>query len=378
MAAMPPGGGSKSATPRGAEAEFDSIVAELERRARIAIPVCVALGALFAWWALNDGAYFGSVFYPPAMGVFALCILLALMAPFTGSISGPMRLGVAGLGGLAAWTLLSAFWSATPSTAVEDALRVFLYLGVFVAGFWTVHLLGRRMLLALAPVAAAGAIVAVAATFVLLTGDDYQAYLHPDSTLRLPIGYRNANAAFFLICCWPLLVLAAQSALRWELRVLSVGRDDGSPRPRRPLPEPRLTAGGRVRAACLRRLLPQSAPRRRRGRARDPARPLRPAGPPRCLPARGGGCRVDRFIARCGPSHGALGALLDDPRHARPPRRRPQPQPGTRPGPADLTGGGRPQRRGRDRRSRGVRRRARRARRVRRPARQRVRARGGP
>ena len=163
------------------------------------------------------------MFYPPAMGVFALCILLALMAPFTGSISGPVRLGVAGLGGLAAWTLLSAFWSATPSTAVEDALRVFLYLGVFVAGLWTVHLLGRRMLLALAPVAAAGAIVAVVATFVLLTGDDYQAYLHPDSTLRLPIGYRNANAAFFLICCWPLLVLAAQSALRWELRVLSVG-----------------------------------------------------------------------------------------------------------------------------------------------------------
>ena len=207
----------------GASAEFNSILAELERRALIAIPILVALGALFAWWGWSDGAYFGSVFYPPAMGVFALCILLFLMAPFTGSISGPVRLSVAGLGGLGVWTLLSLFWSPAPSTAGEDALRVFLYLGVFIAGAWTVHLLGRRMLFALAPVAVAGAFVAVAATFVLLTGEDYQSYLHEDSTLRLPIGYRNANAAFFILCSWPLLVLAVQSTLRWELRVLCVG-----------------------------------------------------------------------------------------------------------------------------------------------------------
>jgi hypothetical protein len=223
MAVMPPGLRMGRATPSEAETEFNWILAELERRARIAIPILIALGALFAWWGWKDGAYFGSIFYPPAMGVFALCALLFLMAPFTGSITGPVRLSVAGLGGLAVWTLLSVFWSSTPSTAVEDALRVFLYLGVFVAGFWTVHLLGRRMLLALAPVAVAGAFVAVAATFVLLTGEDYQTYLHPDSTLRLPLGYRNANAAFFIICAWPLLVLAAQSTLRWELRVLCVG-----------------------------------------------------------------------------------------------------------------------------------------------------------
>ena len=223
MAVMPPGVGRRRATAGRADAEFNSILAELERRALIAVPILVALGVLFAWWGWNDGAYFGSIFYPPAMGVFALCVLLFLMAPFTGSISLPVRLSVAGLGGLAVWTLLSLFWSSTPSTAVEDALRVFLYLGVFIAGAWTVHLLGRRMLLALAPVAVAGAFVAVAATFVLLTGDDYQTYLHSDSTLRLPLGYRNANAAFFILCSWPLLVLAAQSTLRWELRVLCVG-----------------------------------------------------------------------------------------------------------------------------------------------------------
>ena len=284
----------------------------------------MALGALFAWWALNDGAYFGSVFYPPAMGIFALCILLALMAPFTGSISGPMRLGVAGLGGLAAWTLLSAFWSATPSTAVEDALRVFLYLGVFVAGFWTVHLLGRRMLLALAPVAAAGAIVAVAATFVLLTGDDYQAYLHPDSTLRLPIGYRNANAAFFLICCWPLLVLAGQSTLRWELRVLSVGATTVLldlvvlSQSRGSLPAAALAllayvafSPNRLRAGVVAAL------------AILPVLSVLPALLDVFQHGEADAASVD-VSARRGPRHGALGSLLGDPRHARPPGRRPR------------------------------------------------------
>ncbi len=54
-------------------------------------------------------------------------------------------------------------------------------------------------------------------------GTDVIRYLHDDATLRYPIGYRNANAAFWLICAWPLLALAVRRSLPWALRALMVG-----------------------------------------------------------------------------------------------------------------------------------------------------------
>ena len=40
-------------------------------------------------------------------------------------------------------------------------------------------------------------------------------YLETDGTLEYPLGYRNANAAFFLIAFWPALGLAARPAGMW-------------------------------------------------------------------------------------------------------------------------------------------------------------------
>jgi hypothetical protein len=197
--------------------------AELNRRGRLALPLLAAATALFIWWGWKQGAYFESVLYPGAILVFAVVAVLALAAPLSGRIAGPAGLALAALAGLAGWTFASALWSTTPATAIADGERVALYAAVFGIGIWTANLLGRRMLLSLVPLAVAGAAVGVVTTLVLAFGTDADWYLHADATLRFPIGYRNANAAFFMICLWPLLVLATESRWDWRARALLVG-----------------------------------------------------------------------------------------------------------------------------------------------------------
>ena len=89
---------------------------------------------------------------------------------------------------------------------------------LFALGLWTTRLLAEQMTAALLPVAIAGALVGVATVIAIGTGSDFNWYLHSDATLRFPIGYRNANAAFFLTCLWPLIGLAAHNDWRWQLR----------------------------------------------------------------------------------------------------------------------------------------------------------------
>ncbi len=72
-------------------------------------------------------------------------------------------------------------------------------------------------------VAVAGAVVGLVVTFTLAGGDDFTFYFHDDATLRFPIGYRNAEAAFMLICFWPTIVLAAEGRIPWQLRALAIG-----------------------------------------------------------------------------------------------------------------------------------------------------------
>ncbi len=182
----------------------------------------VVVGILVAWWGYKQGAYFGPVFYPGAIGLFLVACLVLFMVPLDLHIGGPALLALIGLGGLAAWTLLSLLWTPAPAAAVGYGERVFAYTAFFVFGVWGARLLGDWVRLALVPIAVAGAVVGIATTIVIATGHDVTWYLQEDGTVRFPIGYRNGNAAFFLICLWPLLGLASWNDWRWELRALSV------------------------------------------------------------------------------------------------------------------------------------------------------------
>jgi hypothetical protein len=187
-----------------------------------ALPLLI-VGAVFAWWAWKNGAYFGVVFLPGAMILLLLVGALLLFAPWPGKLSGAPRVALLSLLVLATLTLASALWSPTPDVAIADAQRVLGYGAVFGIGMWLCLLLGRRLLLALAPLAGAGAVVALLTLIVLWSGSSTHDFFETDATLRYPLGYRNAVAAFFVMALFPMIVLAASRELDWRLRGGLVG-----------------------------------------------------------------------------------------------------------------------------------------------------------
>jgi O-antigen ligase len=182
------------------------------------------LSIIWAWWATKAGAYFPDVLLP---GTIVLCIgacMLAGLAPWRArlSLSKPTAVALAALAGLALWSLLSAFWSPAPDVAIEDAQRIFVYALAFGLGLWLCNLLGMRMELALVPIVAAAAFAAGAAIIALLGVDEPRELFEGDGTLDYPLGYRNENAAFFLIAFFPALALAMRRELDWRLRGLAL------------------------------------------------------------------------------------------------------------------------------------------------------------
>jgi hypothetical protein len=183
----------------------------------------VCVGALIAWWAWKSGAYFDGVLLPGAIVLLVLAALLLLLAPWPGKLHGAAQVALLALFGLAAWTLASGLWSPTPAVAVSDSQRVLAYAFAFGLGIWLCLLLGRGMLLALAPLAAAGAVLAVATLIALWVGDNAGEFFEEHATLRYPLGYHNAEAAFFGVALWPMLVLAAARDLDWRARGALLG-----------------------------------------------------------------------------------------------------------------------------------------------------------
>ncbi|MGH2957310.1 MAG: O-antigen ligase family protein [Solirubrobacterales bacterium] len=199
------------------------------RRATLPAPPSAAIlpllfvGALLAWWAWKSGAYFGAIFLPGAIALLALTAAMLLFAPWPAALRGGARLALGCLVGLAGWTLLSILWTPAREVAVADTQRVVAYAAAFALGTWTCLLLGRRMQLALTPLVGAGALVGIVTLGVLWTGSDISEFLDEEATLRYPLGYRNAVAAFFLIALFPTVVLAASRDLDWRLRGLLLG-----------------------------------------------------------------------------------------------------------------------------------------------------------
>ncbi len=189
----------------------------------IAAIVLALLLALFGWWGWRDGAFFGAVFFPGAIGLFAILAVLLVGAPLRVLPRGPALVAIVALAGLAAWMALSLLWTSGADNAPLWIVHAIFYVALFGVGYWVAGLLGDQRRFALLPVALAAAGIGVAATIVLASGTDLPNYFHEDATMRLPIGYRNADAAFFLIAVWPLLALAAEGLREVCARALAVG-----------------------------------------------------------------------------------------------------------------------------------------------------------
>jgi hypothetical protein len=177
------------------------------------------LALVWSWWAAKDGAFFGTVLLPGTIVLCATTVLLAWAAPWRGNLrsSRPVAIALASIAALGVWAALSAIWSPTPEVAVEDGQRMLTYALAFGLGIWLSNLFADRLHLALVPLTIAGAFAGIVAVVGLLTGDDVGRYLH-EGTLEFPLGYRNANAAFFAIALWPALGLASHRPSAWPLR----------------------------------------------------------------------------------------------------------------------------------------------------------------
>ena len=187
-----------------------------------AIPLAV-FGGVLAWWGWKSGGYFEVTFLPGTMILLGLVAVFLLFAPALGALRGAALVSLTALVALAAWTLISGLWSPVPAVAFSDSQRALGYAAAFVIGAWSCLLLGRRLLLSLGPLALAGAVVAVITLIALWVGSNSKDFFETDATLRYPIGYRNAEAAFFLMATLPAIVLCVSRELPWQVRGILLG-----------------------------------------------------------------------------------------------------------------------------------------------------------
>src|SRR3954470_4291860 len=83
--------------------------------------------------AFFSGGYFGEARAWAGLAAWLLVAVAAIASKRPWPRTGAARLAVAALGGLAAWTLLSATWAPLAGPAYHDAQRVTLYAGVLLA-----------------------------------------------------------------------------------------------------------------------------------------------------------------------------------------------------------------------------------------------------
>lgn len=210
-----------AADPTAGQGASPAAIPEQRWTAIAAVLALSLVGGTLTWWVLKDGAYFGSVMYPGLGLLAAGMVVLMATAPWRASlaVSGPARLALFSLLGLGLWSLASALWSPTPDIAVEDAQRIVGYGLFFAMGIWGCALLGRRMELSVLPVVGAALIAAVVALAAMALANGPLPFLEEDGTLQYPLGYRNANAAFFLVALWPSLALAGSPRVARAIRV---------------------------------------------------------------------------------------------------------------------------------------------------------------
>ena len=94
----------------------------------------VVFGGVLAWWGWKSGGYFEVTYLPGTMILLGVVAAFLLFAPALGTLRGAALVSLAGLIGLAAWTLISGLWSPVPAVAFSDSQRVVAYIAAFVIG----------------------------------------------------------------------------------------------------------------------------------------------------------------------------------------------------------------------------------------------------
>lgn len=182
------------------------------------VPVIFAV-LLLVLATTSQGAFAISSWAPLALFVLALLLGTALVpgVPMLPR-STPIRVALAAIWALAAWSLLSMLWAKSSGDAFEAGDRMILYAAIATLPFALP--VSRRSLAAVgwSVVAGIGAI-AVYVLIRLLAGGQP---LFLAGRLNDPIGYRNATALLFALPVWPFIVAAAAGTNRRAVRATAL------------------------------------------------------------------------------------------------------------------------------------------------------------
>lgn len=165
----------------------------------------------------SQGAFAISRWAPLTLFVIAL---LAGVLVFRGRFtlrSRAIRVSLAGIWGLAAWSLLSMTWADSSASALVGADQTMLYAGIATLPF--VLPLSRRSLAGAGWALTAG--ISLVAVYIELRLLVHGAPEFLAGRLNGPIDYRNATALLFALPVWPLLVAAASRTFARGTRALS-------------------------------------------------------------------------------------------------------------------------------------------------------------
>ncbi|GAC1439011.1 MAG: hypothetical protein NVSMB51_16130 [Solirubrobacteraceae bacterium] len=179
----------------------------LPRRRRAGLSPIAAIvflgGAALGSSAFSGGFYAQSLWVPIGGGLIALVVVTALAAPVR--LSTPAWLMLAGLLGLAAWSLLSTQWSDSVERAFVEGNRMIVLCAILACGLLLVR--GREAGgWLLAGLGAGIAAVAVSVIVNLLGSNPNAQFLV--GRLNLPLGYVNAEGTVFLMGFWIFAALA--------------------------------------------------------------------------------------------------------------------------------------------------------------------------
>jgi O-Antigen ligase len=172
--------------------------------------------------AFYTGGYFDAARITAGLIAWALVALAALICPGPLARAGAARLALLGLGGLAAWTLVSITWAPVAGTAYHDGQRLVLYAGALLAALMLLR--GRAVQRAVEPALAAGATVVVGYGLAerLLPGLlHYARSASAQGRLEQPLTYWNAMGELAAIGLVIATRLAGDRARPRPLRALA-------------------------------------------------------------------------------------------------------------------------------------------------------------
>jgi hypothetical protein len=160
---------------------------------------------VLAWWAQHEGGFAPGQWYPGALLLLAVVVVVVRPADLRG-LPARRRWSLPLLAAFTAWSFLSIAWADARGDAWDAANRALLYLTVF-ALFAGLRWKRAEAAIFLAAFALATAVAGAWEVVDALAGDASDAFV--GGRLAGPIGYENASAALYGAAFWPALVLAA-------------------------------------------------------------------------------------------------------------------------------------------------------------------------